>query len=72
MNELSIMDTLKIIQSAINSDPGLNDDSIVDNRLNIIKRKVDEIANKNDFFYFLIIKSIGMNLGEIYNREHRS
>lgn len=51
MDALNIMDTLKSINIVISSHPGLNfDGSIVDNRLSIIKRKVDEFKDKNDFF----------------------
>lgn len=72
MNELNFISILKTIQAVINSEPGLNeDDSIVDNRLSIIKRKVDETEDKNDFFYYLLIKVIGMNLWKIYNRDFR-
>lgn len=57
MDALDIMDILNSIQAIINSQPGVNsDNSIVDNRLSIIKRKVDEFENKNDFFYSLLIK----------------
>lgn len=73
MDALSIMDILKSIQVIINSQPGLNaDGSIVDNRLSIIKRKVDEFEDKNNFFYYLLIKLISMKLSEIYNREFRN
>lgn len=72
MNELNFISILKTIQAVINSEPGLNeDDSIVDNRLSIIKHIVDETEDKNDFFYYLLIKVIGMNLRKIYNRDFR-
>lgn len=73
MDTSNIMDILKNIQAIIKSQPGLNVDcSIIDNRLNIIKQKVYEFENKNDFFYSMLIKLIGISLGEIYNRKFRN
>lgn len=72
MDSLNLMDKVKKIQSVLNSQPGLSvDGTVVDNRLNIIKRIVNEYEDKNDFFYSLLIQIIGINLGEIYNREFR-
>ncbi len=67
---LKITSILKSIQAVISSQPGLTADGYkVDNRLSIIKRKVNEYGCKDDFFYYLLIKLISMNLSKIYNRK---
>ncbi len=73
MNAIKISSTLKSIQGVIYSQPGLTEDGYkIDNRLKIIKRKVNEFEYKGDFFYYLLIKLISLSLSEIYNRKFRS
>ena len=71
------MNNLESVKKLLDSDAGLiiedmsqpTNKKIVDNRLVLIRQKVELIENKNDAFYSELIKLIGNYIGKLYDKK---